>query len=129
MSEAYDSFAADCFSPCGATCDSRGGIRMHTTHLPLCRYGAVLMVIVALFGITSPTIADSYPSKPVHLVVPWPPGGIADVRARLIGNRLGLALGQPVIVENRVGASATVGAQAVARAAPDGYTILNGSFI
>jgi tripartite-type tricarboxylate transporter receptor subunit TctC len=98
-----------------------------------CRY--IVKRFVALFatilavGIASTAEADSYPTKPIRMIVPWPAGGIADVRARLIGQRLGSAMGQPVIVENRVGASATIAAQAAARAAPDGYTILNGSFI
>ena len=70
---------------------------------------------------------DQYPSRPVALVVPYPAGGSADVLARTIGQQLGQRLGQPVVVENRAGAGTAIGAKAVARAAPDGYTLLLGT--
>jgi len=73
--------------------------------------------------------ADTYPSRPIKFIVPWPAGGIVDVRARVIAYRLGKALGQQVIVENKPGASGTIGANAAARAAPDGYTLLFGTFV
>lgn len=69
-------------------------------------------------------MAQSWPAKPVHLVVAFPPGGIVDTVARQLQPRLQSALGQPVIVENRAGAGGTVGAAEVARAAPDGYKLL-----
>lgn len=68
--------------------------------------------------------AESYPSKPINLVVPFAPGGGVDLIARVLGPQLAAQMGQPVIIENKPGASANIGAGFVAKAAPDGYTIL-----
>jgi len=71
--------------------------------------------------------AQAFPSKPISLVVPFPPGGTTDVLARALGERLTTAMGTPVIVENKPGAGATIGADYVAKAKPDGHVLLIGA--
>jgi tripartite-type tricarboxylate transporter receptor subunit TctC len=88
------------------------------------KFAASLAVAAAVVGTAH---ADAYPSKPIRLVVGFPPGGINDIVARVVGQKLGESLGQQVIVENRAGAGGTIGADLVAKAAPDGYTLLLGS--
>src|SRR5262249_31445662 len=68
--------------------------------------------------------AQTYPLRPVRFLVPFPAGGPSDVLARLYGQKLSLRWNQPVVVENRVGATGTIGTEAVVRAPPDGYTLL-----
>jgi tripartite-type tricarboxylate transporter receptor subunit TctC len=71
-----------------------------------------------------PVFAQSWPASPVKMIIPWPAGGGNDILGRKLGDALAPALGQPVVVENRGGANGLIGAEAVARAAPDGYTIM-----
>lgn len=75
----------------------------------------------------SPALAQDYPSKPIKLVVPNPPGGVTDLLGRIVSERLGALYGQPVVVESRAGASGHLGAQQVAKSPPDGYTLLLGT--
>ena len=86
--------------------------------------GRVAGALLALFALTSFAVAQSYPNRSITLIVPFAPGGPADVLGRLIAQKLSEELGQQVIVDNRSGANTIVGAQAVARAKPDGYTLL-----
>ena len=85
---------------------------------------AALAGLFALVLAAPPADAQSYPAKPVRLIIPFPAGGPTDLAARLIATRMGEGLGQAVITDNRAGASGTLGADAVAKAAPDGYTLL-----
>ena len=86
-----------------------------------------LACVMAMSGSTPFVLAqDGYPNRPIKIVVPFSPGGGGDSVVRTISEKLGERLGQPVIIENRPGASGYIGAQAVANAAPDGYTILMG---
>ena len=84
---------------------------------------ALALAVLAGFALQPAAAAEPYPAKPVKLIVPFAPGGSTDIVARLVADRMQQALGQPVVVDNRAGAGGTIGAEAVARATPDGYTI------
>ena len=103
-----------------------------TPHL-LRRHLRPLLLSLAALGsmpwLSTPTHAQTYPAKPITLIAPYPPGGGVDVVARLIAERLATRLGQPVNVDNRPGAGATLGATALARAAADGHTLMLGSIV
>jgi tripartite-type tricarboxylate transporter receptor subunit TctC len=85
---------------------------------------ALAAALACGLALTSPASAQTFPTKPIRVVVPFAAGGITDILARALGQRLGDALGQPVVIDNRPGANSQVGAEIVARAAPDGYTLL-----
>lgn len=80
--------------------------------------------LLSLAALAGPANAQSFPSKPVHVIVPFPPGGAADVTSRILGEHMAKGLGQPVIVDNRPGAGAVIGYELGARAAGDGHTLL-----
>jgi tripartite-type tricarboxylate transporter receptor subunit TctC len=84
--------------------------------------GAVLTALAASLSV--PIAAQTYPSKPVRLIVPFAPGGFTDVVARILGQRLSVSMGQQFIIENKAGAGSTIGTDFVAKAAPDGYTLV-----
>ncbi len=89
------------------------------------RVAAALCVAIAMSApFAANAQAQAYPSKSLRFVVPFAPGGSTDIFARLIGERLSVALGQPVVIENRGGAGGNIGAEAVAKSTPDGYTLL-----
>ena len=87
---------------------------------------AAAVALVAAPGIAQ-TPASNWPNKPIRYIVPFAPGGTTDILARTIGERLGAALGQPIIVDNKPGQGGSIGAAELARAAPDGYTIGGGT--
>jgi tripartite-type tricarboxylate transporter receptor subunit TctC len=79
------------------------------------------LIAAALFAAAFPSWAQSYPSRPIRFIAPFPPGGGVDIVARAVGEKLSLRLGQPVVVENKPGAGTTIGTEAAAKSAPDGY--------
>lgn len=90
----------------------------------LVRWGAAFLLAIVT-GSAALAQGAAYPAKPIRWIVPFPPGGSADLLARLLSPKLSEALGQQVVVDNRSGASGTIGTVAVARSAPDGYTLLS----
>ena len=89
-------------------------------------FGLLVMAMAASVGFST-AHAQSWPSKPVRIIVPFPPGGTTDIVARSLGVELQKMWGQPVVIENRAGAGGNVGAEAVARSPNDGYTLLMGT--
>jgi len=83
--------------------------------------------LLSVFLVSLSAMAQTYPAKPIRIIVPFPVGGIADLYSRLLGNRWTEAWGQPVVVENRTGAGGNIAAELVAKSAPDGYTLVMGS--
>lgn len=84
---------------------------------------ATVTTTIATFGLSAPVLAQAWPQRPVKVIVAFAPGGNSDAIARIVCQRLGEALGQAFVIENRPGGGGTLGAEAVARSAPDGYTL------
>src|SRR2546422_2204072 len=91
---------------------------------PTMKFAALFVAALVSAG---SALAQPYPQKPIRIIVPFPAGGIADTFARSIGHKLNEAWSQPVVVENRTGAGGNIGAEAVAKAPPDGYTLVMGN--
>jgi tripartite-type tricarboxylate transporter receptor subunit TctC len=89
--------------------------------------GAILGPFLLLCIMISPLYAQSYPSKPIRFILPYPPGGAVDTIGRIVAQKLAEGLGQPVVTENKPGAGSTIGTEIAVRAKPDGYTIVIGS--
>lgn len=83
-----------------------------------------LFLAAAAFSIASGAIAQGWPERPLRFIIPYPPGGATDVAGRAVADRVSAALGQSIIVDNRAGGNGNIGIEAVARSAPDGYTVL-----
>ena len=92
--------------------------------LPRRKFLQLVASTTVLWGISQIARAQVYPTRAIHLIVPFTPGGTTDIVARLIGQWLSERLGKPIVVENRPGAGTNVGTEVVVKAAPDGYTLL-----
>ena len=86
-----------------------------------------ILVVLTAFFLTSVAAAAEFPTKPIKLVVPFPPGGAVDALGRLVGQKTSEILGQPIVIDNRAGAAGSIGTDIVAKSTPDGYTLLMGS--
>jgi tripartite-type tricarboxylate transporter receptor subunit TctC len=113
---------ADIVVPGKSVLNSRTETRAKNSHA--LRAAALILACVAALPFRYARAAETYPTRPIMLIVPFPPGGANDLLARLVGERMGRALGQSIVVENRSGAGGNIGSRQAARSAPDGYTML-----
>ena len=89
-----------------------------------CKLSAAVLAAAAFIAPGAASAQEAYPNKPIHMILPFPPGGVTDLLARALGEKLSTRMGQPVVVENKPGAGTMLASEYVARAKPDGYTIL-----
>jgi tripartite-type tricarboxylate transporter receptor subunit TctC len=99
-------------------------MKTHAAAAPMRLFAALGATLALMLGLTTSALAQSYPSRPVRIVIPFPPGGGIDVLVRAVAEQLSARWSQPVIVDNRSGAGSLIGAQAVANASADGYTLM-----
>jgi tripartite-type tricarboxylate transporter receptor subunit TctC len=99
-------------------------MKIHRTHAPRRRFLGATLAALSTFALTGPSTAQNWPDRPIKLLVPFAAGGNIDVTGRLMAARLSEALGQQMVVENRVGGGGIIAMEAVMRAQPDGYTLL-----
>ena len=112
----------------------RHDILLHGSHwdamnLPRRAFLHLAASAAALPAVSHIVTAEIYPSRPVTIIVPVPPGGVADPIARILADHLTVTLGQPVVIENVTGAGGSIGVGRAARAAPDGYTVSIGNWL
>jgi len=89
-------------------------------------FSSIAMLVLAAM-LSANASSQAYPAKPIRFIVPWPAGGVADITTRLVGRKLSENMGQTFVIDNRAGATGIIGSELVARAAPDGYTLLMGT--
>jgi tripartite-type tricarboxylate transporter receptor subunit TctC len=94
---------------------------------PMSVFGRIAACLLALLGVIGEGSAEGWPAKAIRMVVAYPPGGANDLLARLVGQKLSEAWGQPVVIDNKPGANALIGTELAAKSAPDGYTVLMGA--
>src|SRR5262249_10406537 len=112
---------------CGTSC-AHAGASASVWEDVMRRICLIALTAVGVAGMNTEAHTQVYPSRPVTLIVPWPAGGPSDGPARLLTERMRVPLGQPVVIENVSGGSGSAGTGRVARASPDGYTIVHGNF-
>ena len=93
----------------------------------LASFIVVLSCVLALSGLSENSQAQEYPNRPIKMIIPFSPGGASDLVGRILQTKLGDVLGQPIIIENKPGASGNIGMELAAKSAPDGYTLFLGN--